>query len=128
MPGGGHLAAAAQAAMSLAIQLSRSHRRENLVASRVHPRAGESLHPVSMKTSPQDRPGGLSDRPGVPTERLSRHISIGIDSSDTKGYYRSVLKWSSYNIYIITTIYLYYDESEIGAMPRAACSMYIQYQ
>ena len=51
---------------------------------------------VGMKTNPQYRSGGLSDRPGVPTERLSRHISIGIDSSDTKGYYRSVLKWSSY--------------------------------
>ena len=51
---------------------------------------------AGMKTNPQDRSGGLSDRPGVPTERLSRHISIGIDSYDTKGYYPSVLKWSSY--------------------------------
>ena len=51
---------------------------------------------VGVKTKPQDRSGGLSDRPGVPTERLSRHISIGIDSYDTKGYYPSVLKWSSY--------------------------------
>ena len=41
-------------------------------------------------TDSQDRSGGLSDRPGVPTERLSRHISMGIDSSDTaKCYYRS---------------------------------------
>ena len=52
---------------------------------------------AGMKTNPQDRSGGLSDRPGVPTERLSRHISIGIDSSDTKGYYGSVLKRSSYS-------------------------------
>ena len=51
---------------------------------------------AGMQTNPQDRSGGLSDRPGVPTERLSRHISLGIDSYDTKGYYRSVLKWSSY--------------------------------
>ena len=51
---------------------------------------------AGMKTNPQDRSGGLSDRPGVPTERPSRHISISIDSSDTKGYYPSVLKWSSY--------------------------------
>ena len=51
---------------------------------------------AGMQTNPQDRSGGLSDRPGVPTERPSRHISIGIDSSDTTGYYRSVLKWSSY--------------------------------
>ena len=55
---------------------------------------------VGMKTNPQDRSGGLSDRPGVPTERLSRHISIGIDSSDTKGYYPSVLKRSSYSYWI----------------------------
>ncbi len=62
---------------------------------------------VSMKTNPQDRSGGLSDRPGVPTERLSRHISMGIDSSDTKGtYYPSVLKWSSY-IFIGLEAYLY---------------------
>ena len=56
---------------------------------------------AGMQTNPQDRSGGLSDRPGVPTERLSRHISIGIDSSDTKGYYGSVLKRSSY-IYSIS--------------------------
>ena len=65
---------------------------------------------VGMKTNPQDRPGGLSDRPGVPTERLSRHISIGIDSSDTKGYYPSVLKRSSY-IIILTLFQRSLDEN-----------------
>ena len=34
---------------------------------------------ADMNTSPQDRSGGLSDRPGAPPERPSRRISIGID-------------------------------------------------
>ena len=69
---------------------------------------------LGMKTNPQDRSGGLSDRPDVPTERLSRHISIGIDSYDTKGYYPSVLKRSSY-IYIHRTI-LYTNFTHISTV------------
>ena len=76
---------------------------------------------VGMKTNPQDRPGGLSDRPGVPTERLSRHISIGIDSYDTKGYYPAVLKRSSYIYIYIYSIYgLRYAMRTLFAVIRAA--------
>ena len=35
---------------------------------------------ADMNTSPQDRSGGISDRPGAPTDRPSRHIlTIDID-------------------------------------------------
>ena len=34
---------------------------------------------ADMNTSPQDRSGGLSDRPGAPTDRPSRRIDIDID-------------------------------------------------
>ena len=34
---------------------------------------------AGMKMRRYDRSGGLSDRPGAPTDRPSRHISIDID-------------------------------------------------
>ena len=53
---------------------------------------------ADTKTDSRDQSGGLSDRPGVPTERPSRRMSIGIDSYAREGCFRSVLKWSSYII------------------------------
>ena len=48
------------------------------------------------ETNPQDRSGGLPDRPGVPTDCPSRQISIGTGSYARERWSGSVLKRSSY--------------------------------
>ena len=51
---------------------------------------------AGTKTNPQDRSSGLPDRPGVPTDRLSRQTSVGIDGHAREDWSGSVVKWSSY--------------------------------
>ena len=53
---------------------------------------------AGMKANPHDRSGGLPDRPDVPTDCLSRQISIGTASYAREGWSGSVviLKRSSY--------------------------------
>ena len=45
---------------------------------------------AGMKANPHDRSGGLPDRPDVPTDCLSRQISVGIDSYAREGWSGSV--------------------------------------
>ena len=54
---------------------------------------------AGMKANPHDRSGGLPDRPDVPTDCLSRQISVGTASYAREGWSGSVLKRSSYNKY-----------------------------
>ena len=53
---------------------------------------------AGMKANPHYRSGGLPDRPDVPTDCLSRQISVGTASYAREGWSGSAVKRSSYYI------------------------------